>query len=67
MTNACFLSRRLEFDFPLTTTHHGIPLSNGTFGALIWGDVASRFDHVGSYVYSGHIAAAALKVLKPRS
>ena len=36
-------------------------------GGEIWGDVASRFDHVGSYVYSGHIAAAALKVLKPHS
>lgn len=35
-----FLTRRLEYDFPLTTTHHGIPLSNGTFGALIWGEGA---------------------------
>ncbi|MEI6502985.1 MAG: hypothetical protein WCP21_18405, partial [Armatimonadota bacterium] len=40
MTSDSFLSRRLEFDFPLTTTHHGLPLSNGTFGALLWGDGA---------------------------
>ena len=40
MTNASFLTRRLDYDFPLTTTHHGIPLSNGTFGALIRGDGA---------------------------
>ena len=38
MTPDNFLSHRLEFDFPLTTTHYGIPLSNGTFGALIWGE-----------------------------
>lgn len=36
--NEPFLTRRLEFDLPLETTHHGIPLSNGTFGALIWGE-----------------------------
>jgi hypothetical protein len=32
-------------------------------GGEIWGDVASRFDHVGKFVYSGHIAAVALKCL----
>jgi len=35
-----FLSTRLEFEFPATNTHHGIPLGNGTFGALIWGEGA---------------------------
>jgi hypothetical protein len=34
-------------------------------GGEIWGDVASKFDHIGSYVYSGHIAAAVLKAVKP--
>ncbi|MEI6501466.1 MAG: hypothetical protein WCP21_10645, partial [Armatimonadota bacterium] len=38
MTATGCLSHRLDFDFPLTTTHHGLPLSNGTFGALIWGE-----------------------------
>jgi hypothetical protein len=33
-------------------------------GGEIWGDVISRFDHVGQYVYSGHVAAIALKMLK---
>jgi hypothetical protein len=33
-------------------------------GGEIWADVASRFDHVGRFVYSGHIAAAILKCLK---
>jgi hypothetical protein len=36
-------------------------------GGEVWGDVASRFDHVGSYVYSGHVAAVALKTVKPHS
>jgi hypothetical protein len=33
-------------------------------GGEIWGDVVSRFDHVGKFVYCGHIAAVALKCLK---
>lgn len=33
-----FLSRRLEWPVPLTMTHEGLPLSNGTFGALLWGE-----------------------------
>lgn len=33
-----FLAQRLEWRFPATDTHHGIPLSNGTFGALVWGE-----------------------------
>lgn len=32
-----FLLQRLVWHFPLTQTHHGIPLGNGTFGALLWG------------------------------
>ena len=32
-----FLDRRLEWTFPAEKTHSGIPLSNGTFGALVWG------------------------------
>jgi hypothetical protein len=30
-------------------------------GGEIWGDVASRFDHIGRFVYSGHIAATILR------
>jgi hypothetical protein len=33
-------------------------------GGDIWGDVASRFDHIGRFVYSGHVAALVLKCLK---
>jgi hypothetical protein len=33
-------------------------------GGEIWGDVVSRFDHVGKFVYSGHVAAVALKTLR---
>ena len=33
-----FLRQRLEFAFPATEVHSGIPLSNGTFGALLWGE-----------------------------
>jgi len=29
---------RLMWRFPATTTHHGIPLGNGLFGALLWGE-----------------------------
>ena len=32
-----FLAERLDWHFPLETTHSGIPLSNATFGALLWG------------------------------
>lgn len=37
MTPSPFLELRLEFPFPATEVHSGIPLSNGTFGALLWG------------------------------
>jgi hypothetical protein len=33
-------------------------------GGEIWADVAGRFDHIGRYVYSGHVAAIALRSLK---
>lgn len=33
-----FPARRLEWPVPLMQTHEGVPLSNGTFGALVWGD-----------------------------
>jgi hypothetical protein len=33
-----FLRQRLEFSFPAAEAHSGIPLSNGNFGALLWGD-----------------------------
>jgi hypothetical protein len=32
-------------------------------GGEIWGDVAGRFDHIGKFTYSGHVAAVALKSL----
>jgi hypothetical protein len=33
-------------------------------GGEVWGDVASRFDHIGRYVYSGHISALGLRSLR---
>lgn len=33
-----FLRQRLEFPFPAAEAHSGIPLSNGTFGTLLWGE-----------------------------
>lgn len=36
--NPSFLRQRLEFAFPTAEAHSGIPLSNGTFGALLWGE-----------------------------
>jgi hypothetical protein len=36
-------------------------------GGEVWGDVAGRFDHIGRFVYSGHVAALALRSLLPRS
>ncbi|HHX64026.1 MAG TPA: hypothetical protein GX702_03955 [Chloroflexi bacterium] len=32
------MPRSLPWRFPATTTHDGIPLGNGLFGALLWGD-----------------------------
>src|SRR5262249_35024243 len=38
-----FLTRRLEWPFPSSDCHMGIPLANGTFGALLWaGDGSVR-------------------------
>lgn len=36
--SSTFLRQRLPFPFPSTECHSGIPLSNGTFGALVWGE-----------------------------
>jgi hypothetical protein len=33
-------------------------------GGEVWGDAVSRFDHIGKFAYSGHVAAVALKPLK---
>lgn len=33
-----FFRQRLEFPFPAAEPHSGVPLSNGTFGALLWGE-----------------------------
>jgi alpha-L-fucosidase 2 len=33
-----FLQQRLDFPFPLAEALAGIPLSNGRFGALLWGE-----------------------------
>jgi len=65
-----FLSTRLEFEFPATNTHHGIPLGNGTFGALIWGDDADiritinrqdYWDHRGGMAFYEEATYANLK------
>jgi hypothetical protein len=34
-------------------------------GGVVWGDAVSRFDHIGSYIYSGRPATVVLKALKP--
>jgi hypothetical protein len=56
-----FLQQRLEFPFPATEVHAGIPLSNGTFGALVWGEGqhvritlnrADYWDHRGGLAFS---------------
>jgi hypothetical protein len=36
-------------------------------GGEVWGDMVSRFDHIGKFVYSGHAAAAVLKALDPQT
>jgi alpha-L-fucosidase 2 len=56
-----FLQQRLEFPFPAADPHEGIPLSNGTFGALVWGEGrclritinrADYWDHRGGLSFS---------------
>lgn len=68
--SADYLRHRLEFEFPATNTHHGIPLSNGTFGALIWGEGpdiritinrADYWDHRGGTDFQGEATYANLK------
>ncbi len=53
---------RLSFPFPLEEVHAGIPLGNGTFGALLWGggrqlritlNRADYWDHRGGLTFSG--------------
>ena len=31
------MNKSIVFSFPLTRPHCGVPLSNGNFGALVWG------------------------------
>jgi len=59
---SAFLRQRLDFPFPAAAVHDGIPLSNGTFGALIWGEGrrlkltvnrADYWDHRGGLEFSG--------------
>ncbi len=56
-----FLCNRLEWNLPATETHEGIPLGNGTFGALIWGggqrlritiNRADYWDHRGGMAFT---------------
>ena len=56
-----FLAEPLAWHFPLETTHAGIPLGNGTFGALVWGEGADLritinradyWDHRGGVTWS---------------
>ncbi len=37
MSRHRFLSTALSWPWPAVTTHSGVPLGNGTFGALVWG------------------------------
>ena len=55
------LATRLEFPFPARDPHAGIPLSNGTFGALLWSEGATvritinradYWDHRGGLAFS---------------
>jgi alpha-L-fucosidase 2 len=64
------LQRRLEFDFPATEVHAGIPLSNGTLGALLWGEGrtlritvnrADYWDHRGGLSFSDEANYANLR------
>jgi len=59
-----FLSEPLPWPWPASTTHAGIPLGNGTFGALVWGEGAQvrctinrqdYWDHRGGIAF-GHEA-----------
>lgn len=65
-----FLRQRLEFPFPLTEVHAGLPLSNGTFGALLWGEGrrlritlnrADYWDHRGGLSFGEDATYANLK------
>jgi alpha-L-fucosidase 2 len=56
-----FLGQPLDWYFPLTFAHEGIPLGNATFGALMWGEDsqvritvnrADYWDHRGGITWS---------------
>jgi hypothetical protein len=65
-----FLSRRLEFPVPALEVHSGVPLSNGTFGALLWAEGrrlrmtvnrADYWDHRGGLSFGEDATYANLK------
>jgi len=70
-----FTGQEMETSYALFNTmiHEGLFLPEDysfckrwkDMGGVVWGDVLSRFDHIGSYVYSGHVPAVVLKSLKP--
>jgi len=65
-----FLADPLAWPFPAERVHGGIPLGNGTFGALIWGDGAplritvnraDYWDHHGGLKWSEEASYARLR------
>ena len=65
-----FLQQRLPFAFPAREAHAGLPLSNATFGALIWGEGrqiritvnrADYWDHRGGLEFGPEATYANLK------
>lgn len=70
-TDRSFLDQRLEFPFPAGEVHSGIPLSNGTFGALLWGgsgtlrvtvNRADYWDHRGGLDFGSEATYANLQL-----
>ena len=70
MPRSPLLSRRLEFPFPARDAHAGLPLSNGTFGALLWGEErtlritinrADYWDHRGGLAFGPDATYANLR------
>ncbi len=64
------LPQPLEWAFPATTTHHGLPLGNGLFGALLWGgddllrmtiNRADYWDHRGGITFGPEASYANLR------
>src|SRR5439155_18418164 len=69
-TEEPFLARRLEWPFPSSDCHMGIPLANGTFGALLWADAeavritlnrADYWDHRGGLTFGEDASYANLR------